>query len=260
MMIALFEDNLPDGLSPPDLTSADLWTLDALFGVLTTIVEESGHPPAEAALRTVYAEMDARGAAPVADLHDHHLARRDFAAAAALRAAHPSAELAAPPVVEGGPTEGRTVLLNGPDGTLVPQAVEADYTGVLVLTSARCGFSKAAEADIAGDRALDMALAEAVWGVPPSSGLADPAILQHNAARPHRPLRHLADRREWPMLTVWATPTFYFVRDGEVVHVAEGWPPNQVTANANRLREGYAAIGRPIGRASEAPAQATPVD
>ena len=245
LMTDLYEARLPDGPPPRDLAAADLWTLGSLFGVLATIVEESDHPPAEAALYTVYGEMAARGAAPVADLHKHHLARRDLAAAAALRAAHPAAELAAPPAIRGG-VEGRTVLLNGPDGTLVPQPVPTDYTGVLVLTSARCGFSRAADAEIEADPGLAAAMARGVWVVQPRDALADPAILAHNERRPHRPLRHMTDRSEWPMVTRWMTPIFYFLRDGAVVETVEGWPRGEADANRDRLRMGFAAIGQPV--------------
>ena len=48
--------------------------------------------------------------------------------------------------------------------------------------------------------------------------------------------------RDWPQFDSWATPVFYFMREGRVVATVTGWPKE------GRARELHQAFARMDGR------------
>ena len=60
--------------------------------------------------------------------------------------------------------------------------------------------------------------------VPPGRAFESELVGEWNAAHPGFLLSFLHAREDWPMFRSFATPTFYFFRDGQLVATVEGWP------------------------------------
>jgi hypothetical protein len=97
---------------------------------------------------------------------------------------------------------------------------------ILVVSNPDCHFANAALRDIAEDAVLaEHFSSHAVW-VTPQNGLLNLARLAAwNSAKPQ--FRHgiLHIESEWPEIPkLSSTPSFYFFRNGELVHHVIGWP------------------------------------
>jgi hypothetical protein len=153
---------------------------------------------------------------------------RRFAEARAFRARHDIGS--APPLPERiidlvRSAEGATAWKLEADDTLrrVPLAPEA--ISILVVAHPGCGFSRRAADDIGKDPELKRLFeSRAQWLAPQDANLDAQAFRNWNEAHPHLSMLIAHDADELPQLTTWATPTFYFLREGRVIAKVEGWP------------------------------------
>ena len=112
---------------------------------------------------------------------------------------------------------------------------------LLVLGPPGCGFSRQAAEDISKDGDLfELMARHSIWLMPQSS---IPDISELNAWSTSQPgwskeLIHLDS--EWPFIDTAMPPGFYFLKDGKVISLVQGWPgPEQLA----ELREGFKKIG-----------------
>ncbi|PZQ15345.1 MAG: hypothetical protein DI564_08370 [Rhodanobacter denitrificans] len=112
---------------------------------------------------------------------------------------------------------------------------------IVVVSHPLCGFSQNAARQIAADPELAPRFADrSLWLLPQTATL---DVEQVRAwQRAHAPFRmaYVDLQRHWPGMDEWGTPTFYFFKDGRVVHKVVGWPAQGRKAD---LLEGLARIG-----------------
>jgi hypothetical protein len=147
---------------------------------------------------------------------------REFAGRHPLAELEPLPELhEAADLVPGLPTEwtvdpDRRVLLH--------RNVYMDPVQILVVSHPMCHFSQAAVGDIQADATLDEVFrSHAKWLALPDAIYFD-VIQKWNKEHTHQVTTLTNRREEWPMIDTWATPTFYFIKDGAVVAKVIGWP------------------------------------
>lgn len=115
---------------------------------------------------------------------------------------------------------------------------------LIVVSSPGCHFSRQASAAIAKDAVLsDLMAHHSTWVIPQSTvPFAD--VAKWNQEHSAWPMQLVYSDAEWPSISSWATPCFYFFRDGKIVTSVIGWPGSEQLA---ALRAGFAKIG--IGQA-----------
>lgn len=158
---------------------------------------------------------------------------RHFAEAEAFRGRHPLAGMPAMPPVEqsasvhdGGPT---VLALKEHDDSRVFQREAARVLGpgswVLVVSHQLCHFSQNASRAIAADPVLGPVFRDhAQWIAPQESAMALSSLTDWNREHAAMPIAIAYRQSDWPMVSSWATPTFYFFRDGQLVRQVTGWP------------------------------------
>lgn len=246
-MTEAFDRDLAVAYTPERLAAASDEELEELFQTANRVVFYA-HGPAHAALlqRTAQA-LDARSTLTDAhrrDLHRAWVVTRQFDAANALARNHPGLQLQVlPPVPPADvPGAGRVVVWRPADDAeaLSAQVVEQDVPSrVVVLSHPRCGFSQRAVAAIEADPVLSARLGDALWLAPPNGSLDLRDIQEWNRAHPGARLSYAVAMGDWPQFDSWATPVFYFMREGRVVATVTGWPRE---GRARELHEAFAQM------------------
>lgn len=178
------------------------------------------------------------------------LSLRRFEEAERFRAEWPGADFPEIPVIlrqSPPPSEARTLYSPVPNGAaLREEHVDmSGYTGMIMVGHPRCHFSARAMTAIEEEPALAASLAEhGLFITDTWSRLGDEAVVAWNEEMPRFAYRHPADGFAWPEVSYWGTPSFYFVRDGAVVHKVVGWPRDADEERRAALKEGLRAAGR----------------
>ncbi|MGN2245255.1 hypothetical protein ACFWZ3_01055 [Frateuria sp. GZRR35] len=193
------------------------------------------------------AELERRGRLdrPHVDaLYDALLAAHRPDQARALLAAHPILDRQPPPTLHDAPIASDSASLwvarGGRDLWRQPFHLDADAQ-VVVLGSTGCHFSEAAARSIGADPLLrELFSKHAQWVAPAHDIVAFDALVAWNRAHPAQPLVVLHEDAGLPFVSRFATPTFYFLRQGRVVDTVVGWPGD---AQRAALRAGLQKIG-----------------
>ena len=167
---------------------------------------------------------------------------RRFDAARRIAGATPDAghlpllrETAVPPAAPAlwAPDEGADALTR--------RTIDLTQPRIVVVSHPLCGFSQNAARQIAADPELGPRFAErSLWLLPQTATLdVDQVRTWQSAHAPYR-MAYVDLQRNWPGMDEWGTPTFYFFKDGRIVHKVVGWPPEGRKAD---LLEGLARIG-----------------
>lgn len=215
--------NGPDALR--SLGDPDLRLLTRALATTLYAAPDGAHI---AQLRRVLQEMQRREMTEDADfkeLHDAEVAARQFAAAAALRAAHPGMRVAALPAFVPGPAPaaGQPSVLSVDAHTDTMQRQAIDLGGSLrIVVIAGCHFSEDAARAIEGDAQLRPLFARhSLWLAPPSQPIKD--LSAWNRQFPDFPMQVAWNQGEWSMLPSWAMPTYYVYRNGRLAKQFSGW-------------------------------------
>ena len=201
--------------------------LKLLFRAASLAAFYAPDPTAAVAMSMTADEMEARGiasAAEIEDVRDNLLAAHHFDLARDFTARHPALEPLPEFVGTGRDFAGQPTLWRADDDRPVLERQPLDLGPLQVLVLAGCHFAADAARDIDAHPVLGPVFREhATWlSLPP--GQEDPdAVLVWNREHPHARMEMLYDRADWPMFTRWRMPTFYVIRDGEVVGTMTGW-------------------------------------
>jgi hypothetical protein len=115
------------------------------------------------------------------------------------------------------------------EGPRLVQQPPKDITGtqLIVIASPICSPTIRLATAALEDEELHRILSRATWLVPAfGSVLAEP-VLDWNQRFDWAPLALVHDEAEWPEIRTWWTPTFYFVKDGQVLETVSGWIPEK---------------------------------
>lgn len=95
---------------------------------------------------------------------------------------------------------------------------------VVVVVHPACAYSVRALSDIEQRPELQWLRDDMLLVVPPDASFPASGLLAWNAAHPRLQMHPMYLRSDWRALTSLDTPTFYLVRDGQVLSSFEGWP------------------------------------
>jgi hypothetical protein len=175
--------------------------------------------------------LERRGDVKVADIRTAYqllVANRRFDEARRFLTAHPTLDAPAPPrLLSAHPDDGAAELRVGEeDGTLVWVPVDmAALPRILVISHPLCHFTQDAARAIEADPALKaLFAAHAKWLAPQDQTTDFTIFRQWNADHPDMQMTITYRAAAFPMIDIWATPTFYFIDHGRVVSRVRGWP------------------------------------
>jgi len=148
---------------------------------------------------------------------------RGFIAQHSDLAVEPIPELrVAPGVMPGQPTEW---VVSDEGRILLRRPVDLTGVQVVIVSHPTCHFSQGAVRDIQADPQLrELFRAHAHWLAPQASRFDFDVVQRWNGEHPAQQTTLVVDSREWPMIDVWGTPTFYFLDHGVVRAKVIGWP------------------------------------
>ena len=156
------------------------------------------------------------------------LSLRDFAAAQALLQQSPQLHIDSPPVVPAGFDNPKVTAFDVDTSANMLMPLQLDVTHgeqLVVIAHPLCGFSRNAVAAIEQDPAFARLLAATtIWLAPVNGRLYLTEFRDWNGAHPHTRIVQAWHASSWPMITDWASPQFYLLRDGKVVAHVVGWP------------------------------------
>jgi hypothetical protein len=226
------------------IKSYDTRTLELLFQATTVVANDASRSDLIPVMETIFGEAYGRGFVGdmIEQLHRAFVRERDWDKAKALQLRFPWKALNVPEVhVGSGPVDGPAVYEVSHDGkVLTLQQVDIASRPIIVaVVSGGCHFSQEADAAIAADPRLSQALAEIAIYVdasPSASNLT--AIAENNRTQKYK-VRVLHKASGWPGLDFRRTPSFYFLKDGHIVHSVVGMGPNL----AAELRMGLTKLG-----------------
>jgi|GEM_PF-2117482 len=189
----------------------------------------------------------------VSNMYQGYVEFRRFDTAIALAARHPGIEQEALPTFHGlsGPAEGPTVMALQSDGSIqrVPAGLAPVGPQVIVTAHPLCHFSDAAVREIAQDPELEALFTNrTLWLMPQDRRMNLDVVAEWNRQFPDYAMRWAYQTSDWPMIKRWATPNFYFYRDGKLVTTVIGWPPEG-------QRDALISAFKEIGVERGAPAQ-----
>lgn len=101
---------------------------------------------------------------------------------------------------------------------------------LIVMSHPHCHFSTQLLEAAERDEELRSLLSEALWLAPVGSDLSAGSIREWNERTPWASLQLVNAVAEWPEIQDWATPTFHFVKDGQVKETVSGWIPEKSRA------------------------------
>ncbi len=130
------------------------------------------------------------------------------------------------------------------DQLIRKQVDVSQKTGVIMVGSTGCFFSRFAMEHISEDEMLSRSFKDHSLGLMGSWDiLSHPAIAEYNAGPAPVKLQYVWSEAEWPQINYWGTPTFYFLKDGEVVYRHTGWRKDDRLQNLEKMRTGFELIG-----------------
>ncbi len=108
---------------------------------------------------------------------------------------------------------------------------DAHRAHIVAVVHPACAFSVRALSEIEQRADLHWLRDNLLLVVPPDASLPLDGLLAWNTAHPRLPMHPMYLRADWKALASLDTPTFYVVRDGQVLDSFEGWPnPEGVAA------------------------------
>lgn len=212
------------------LQRLDTGDLKLLFRATHMTALKSPSPTLTSQLGRIVSTLESRDALQawqVAYWQQGLLAARQFSEARALRLAHPDVVMPdVPDFTDLASGNAPSVLSLSNDAQTVTRTDAAlPGSGLVVVFSPGCGFSRRAFAALEKQTSLaELLQTRTVWLHPASGDLDIPAWAAWNRNNPHAPLVEAHAETEWSWIDSWATPTFYVLRNGQVHTKVVGWP------------------------------------
>lgn len=177
------------------------------------------------------------------DLYGAFLETRQFKKAGDFYSIHSRLGLEKVPAIVGTkPEHGPAVLrIHPPENSLVWDPAPIKPVQVVVVAHPECHFTQNAVRYIENHPALASALNKnSMWIAPPARQLDVQAISRWNELHPGESMALASSQSDWPMISSWETPAFYFLKDGRLKKTVIGWPEK---GNAGNLVDGLREIG-----------------
>lgn len=112
---------------------------------------------------------------------------------------------------------------------------------VVIIANPLCHFARTGALQLEKNASLNSILGKyAVWLAPPDRRLYFEDFQHWNKMHPTEKMSIAYSRSEWPLITSWGLPTFYFFDNGRLVDKVTGWPDG---GNMRAVEAGLEAIG-----------------
>lgn len=182
-----------------------------------------------ARMQEYVARLEALGAAQrrhYTELYERLMLVRDVDGARRLQEMHPEAGPAVPPLADASAGAPPTFIERDTGGSLTRRSWRGlNDAGIVVVAHPRCHFSANAVAALQSDDELRPLFEHrALYLFPPEGNLGEDLLAEWHTQHPSLVGKVAYAKKEWPMVSEWGTPTFYFLRDGKVVQHVSGWP------------------------------------
>lgn len=240
-------------LGPDEITqhlqTASAEDLRVAFKAADTLSFWTREPVDALRMRDIVLELHRRGIAKeehFSTVHRQQVAARLFELARQWKARFPTADMQDVPTVlndDSYPDTVRTVLRSSDSPRVLRREVLAlsQKPFVLVIGSPMCHFARNASIAIEKDQILKKRFEQhARWLAPQAQFLEFDALLEWNRLHPASSYAVVYRQSEWPEISDWSTPAFYFFKNGKVVSTVTGWPAE---GNADMLAAGFRQIG-----------------
>lgn len=222
--------------------------LKIYFNASRLVVFFTRDPSDLALLESAFLALESRGLATRRDvetLFGAYVRLRSFDRASELAMRYREAGLEPLPRFSGlDDTFDRPTVLELQGKDLVSRvAVGVPSHGPYVVVAAHplCHFSADAVRAIQQHPEIaDLFKGRTLWLMPQDGQMNIDVVRDWNREYPDYAMRWAYRTSDWPMIKRWATPNFYFYRDGELVDTVIGWPPE---GNREALLAAFARIG-----------------
>lgn len=212
------------------LSDADL---SAFLSASDTLVFYSSGQDYLDRVEAAFHELESRGRQTPFDvqtLFKDYVKFREFEPARMLASRYPDVELEELPHAVattekwGGPTV--LELVGFDEVARVSAGIPSDGPFVVVAAHPLCHFSDNAVRAIQQDREVAALFkGRTLWLMPQDRYMNLDVVREWNRQFPDYTMRWAWRTSDWPMIKRWATPNFYFYRDGKLVDTVIGWPP-----------------------------------
>jgi hypothetical protein len=116
-----------------------------------------------------------------------------------------------------------------------------DQARLVVVGSPWCPYSQRASETILADREMSSLMARHSTWIMSQASMPDLSVVEKwNQAHVGWPMQLVYLNSEWPLITSWGTPGFYFLKGGKVVVSFTGWPGSE---RLRDVRAGFERIG-----------------
>jgi hypothetical protein len=170
--------------------------------------------------------------ADYADMYRALIDVRDFDGARRFLAAHPEHALNPLPPVENDSTshadQPSVLAIDVSHHALIHRTTHlTDSAYIIVAGHPNCHWSRNAVHDLEANAAMqDLFRDHAHWITPQDGHVADDfgTFVEWDRRHPAFKMSFAYKQSEWPLVSSWSTPTFYFIKDGKVAAKVVGWP------------------------------------
>ena len=105
-----------------------------------------------------------------------------------------------------------------------------NYTGLIIVVSPACGFSRTFWNEASRDSEFLRLLATNSHFIADTwTDTTHDTLANHAARSPDMPFNIVHKRVDWPEVHKWSSPMFHALKNGDVVSVKEGWPKQSET-------------------------------
>ena len=105
----------------------------------------------------------------------------------------------------------------------------SDGFEIIVISHQKCHFCKNAAKEISNDKdVLGFFSKYSTWLTPISGDLQIEALQKWNNVYPKLNIKYVESIKNFPELKYWSTPSFYFLKNGELLGSLRGWDENRL--------------------------------
>jgi hypothetical protein len=243
---AVFLQCMASVLDKAAIIKMDATILHRTFSAVRKVSFYSANRQSVSLMKMIIDEKKSRGESVsgiLPKLHSAYVRTRQFDKAKVLVTEYPSIKFSALPQVKHDKSASRSLYTVNDQATKIEQtAFNFPKGGHAVVVSAPiCSPCKRLFSWLQTRPKLKKVMTEqATWITPVVGELYLEEMRETNDTYAPIRLQYTYSQKQWPEIEYWATPTFYFYQDGELVKQMSGWPKK---GREQALLSGLKAVG-----------------
>lgn len=227
---ALFLQCMAPVLDKAKIIKMDAASLHRTFSAVQTVTFYSANRQSVSLMKMIIDEKKHRGesvSAILPKLHSAYVRTRQFDKANVLAAEYPNITFSVLPQVKHDKPASRSLYTVNDQATKIEQTAFNFPAGghVVVVSAPICNPCKRLFSWLKTRPKWMTVIAEnTTWITPVVGELYLDQMRETNDTYAPIRLQYTYSQKQWPEIEYWATPTFYFYRDGKLVKQMSGWP------------------------------------